>query len=235
MSNELDADLADLFGASSDEEEQQTQHLEKTQQEQGPEGQLDTEAEAMNDIFGQDSDQGDELEQPKTSLSVSLPNDYDQIDQTDKLYLMKLPSFLHVEPTPFDPLTWQPNDQTHIQNTLRWKYDLNNGLKKSNARIIKWSDGSRTLLIGSEQFEISQKNIVDHQYLVAHHQSDAVLQTQARFNNVWSFKPIGMNSATHLRIAKSLKFQKQVKTVSYTPATNPELDLKEVEKVLIWA
>ncbi|PWN22728.1 Leo1-domain-containing protein [Microstroma glucosiphilum] len=39
-------------------------------------------------------------------------------------------------------------------NTVRWKLD-ENGNRVSNSRFVKWSDGSWTLQVGNEQFDVS--------------------------------------------------------------------------------
>jgi hypothetical protein len=44
-----------------------------------------------------------------------------------------------------------------VENTIRWRYGYDkdqNPVKESNARIVKWSDGSMSLYLGSEIFDM---------------------------------------------------------------------------------
>ena len=44
-----------------------------------------------------------------------------------------------------------------VENTIRWRYGKDqegNEIKESNARIVKWSDGSLSLHLGNEIFDI---------------------------------------------------------------------------------
>ena len=44
-----------------------------------------------------------------------------------------------------------------MENTIRWRYSTDesgNEVRESNARIVKWSDGSMSLYLGGEIFDI---------------------------------------------------------------------------------
>lgn len=122
-----------------------------------------------------------------------------------KVWHARLPNFLELNPTPFDPESWQPQDDVELEsqgddspapkrkapvpdeNVIRWKWtqdelgifvrlslctspasrsQLNPPLrsrlqvKESNSRIVRWSDGSLSLQVGAELFDISLT--VDH-------------------------------------------------------------------------
>lgn len=50
-----------------------------------------------------------------------------------------------------------------VENTIRWRevFDKDGNLvKESNARIIKWSDGSMSLHLGSEIFDVYKQPLV---------------------------------------------------------------------------
>ena len=74
-----------------------------------------------------------------------------------------------MEPRPFDPEYYEDEVEEDddldeegrtrlklkVENTIRWrKQTLEDGSEKveSNARIIKWSDGSQSLIVGNEKF-----------------------------------------------------------------------------------
>lgn len=84
---------------------------------------------------------------------------------------MKLPNFLSVDTRPFDQETYEDEideEETldeegrarlklKVENTIRWREvpdDEGHILKESNARLVKWSDGSYSLHLGSEIFDV---------------------------------------------------------------------------------
>lgn len=50
-----------------------------------------------------------------------------------------------------------------VENTIRWRevFDKDGNLvKESNTRVIKWSDGSMSLHLGSEIFDVYKQPLV---------------------------------------------------------------------------
>ena len=85
-----------------------------------------------------------------------------------KLYILKQPTFLRIDPKVFTLDGFQPPTSGHhtdapasnflasqtANTTIRWRRDPNDlKMIQSNARIIRWSDGSLTLQIGSDPME----------------------------------------------------------------------------------
>ncbi|KAF1953334.1 hypothetical protein CC80DRAFT_537561 [Byssothecium circinans] len=92
----------------------------------------------------------------------------------NELYLLKVPPFLTIEPTAFDHKTFQPPQTDHhsklppsdhfsafntATTTIRWRRSPSDRTKlQSNARILRWSDGSLTLQLANDplnQYEIN--------------------------------------------------------------------------------
>ena len=47
-----------------------------------------------------------------------------------------------------------------VENTIRWRYsqdESGNDIRESNARLVKWSDGTMSLYLGSEIFDIHRQ------------------------------------------------------------------------------
>ncbi|KAL8691976.1 MAG: hypothetical protein Q9218_002900 [Villophora microphyllina] len=93
-----------------------------------------------------------------------------------ELYLFQLPKQLGIEPKPFHHSTFQPPTTDHSStfssyqtaiNTARWRYSPSNPSEvQSNARVIRWSDGSLTVQLASnprEQFVLSAKALAPPQ------------------------------------------------------------------------
>jgi len=100
-----------------------------------------------------------------------------------ELYLLKVPRFLSIEPVQFSPDTFKPPTTDHhskgepsntfsAYNTaitmIRWRKSPSNpDQMQSNARILRWSDGSLTLQLASNpttQYEMPGNALAPPQY-----------------------------------------------------------------------
>ncbi|CAO2650387.1 Nn.00g016790.m01.CDS01 [Neocucurbitaria sp. VM-36] len=100
----------------------------------------------------------------------------------NELYLLKVPRFLSFEPTAFNHKTFQPPTTDHhsklaasehfsayntAMSTIRWRRSpSNNAELQSNARILRWSDGSLTLQFANDpttQFDIDANTLAPPQ------------------------------------------------------------------------
>ncbi len=68
-----------------------------------------------------------------------------------------------------------------VENTIRWKYDKDsdgNIVKQSNARLVKWSDGSLSMHLGNEIFDVYQTPMQgDHNHLFVSQANTLLAQT----------------------------------------------------------
>uniref|UniRef100_UPI0038D25B12 RNA polymerase-associated protein LEO1 n=1 Tax=Homo sapiens TaxID=9606 RepID=UPI0038D25B12 len=112
------------------------------------------------------------------------------------LYFVKLPNFLSVEPRPFDPQYYE--DEFEEEGRTRLKLKVEN-----NARIVKWSDGSMSLHLGNEVFDVYKAPLQgDHNHLFI--RQGTGLQGQAVFKTKLTFRPHSTDSATHRKMTLSL-------------------------------
>ncbi|SJX65436.1 related to LEO1-component of the Paf1 complex [Sporisorium reilianum f. sp. reilianum] len=106
------------------------------------------------------------------------------VRRTKEHWLARIPHFLRYVTTPFDADTWDDEQEEKMlldegfnsgfgndvgaasllrtSNTIRWRYTDQvdeDGAKvpESNARIVRWSDGTMSLQVGSELFDITQQ------------------------------------------------------------------------------
>ncbi|GAA6058987.1 hypothetical protein JCM10212_001697 [Sporobolomyces blumeae] len=109
-----------------------------------------------------------------------------------KVWHAKLPNFLGLQSTAWDQGAWQPEDEDEAElaeasqggddvkpsgkgkghlpdeNVIRWRWtkdELGQVVKQSNARIVRWSDGSLSLQLGAELFDVSLA--LDHSAVVS--------------------------------------------------------------------
>ncbi|XP_066491614.1 RNA polymerase-associated protein LEO1 isoform X2 [Tiliqua scincoides] len=170
------------------------------------------------DENGLNEDQQEEEPIPETRIEVEIPKV--NTDLGNDLYFVKLPNFLSVEPRPFDPQYYEDEFEDEemldeegrtrlklkVENTIRWRTrrdDEGNEIRESNARIVKWSDGSMSLHLGNEVFDVYKAPLQgDHNHLFI--RQGTGLQGQAVFKTKLTFRPHSTDSATHRKMTLSL-------------------------------
>lgn len=80
--------------------------------------------------------------------------------------------------------------------------------KNSNARMVRWSDGSMSLHLGNEIFDVYKQPLQgDHNHLFI--RQGTGLQGQAVFRTKLTFRPHSTESFTHKKMTKTLADRSQ--------------------------
>ncbi|KAH7335557.1 Leo1-like protein-domain-containing protein [Rhizoctonia solani] len=199
-----------------------------------------------------------EINIPKLPLPTSSDNQY---------WMMRLPNFLKLDTKPFHTETYEgPQDDYEgeekkasatmldVTNTIRWRWiqGENGEMKKqSNARIVKWSDGSMSLQLGTELFDINAnvegsrapptahspvptpKRAGGSSYLYTQHKHAGVLQCEVPITGTLTLQPTGMFSATHRQLVRAVG-QRHSRTarlrLAPEPTMDPEREQRELQK-----
>ncbi|KAI5834804.1 Leo1-domain-containing protein [Schizophyllum commune Tattone D] len=209
---------------------------------------------------------------------VSLPNLPLPRSTDGSTWVVRMPNFLTLDTKPFHPETYEgPENEMggsaaeireqslsiklKVENTIRWRWaknQLGEDVRQSNSRIIRWSDGSLSLRLGKELFDIQQT--VDNSatttrqtmggasqrpsqapqhtrpqgltYLVAQHKHSQVLQAEAPITGFMSLTPSDMQSESH-RLLVSAVSQKRNKSVRVRMAPDPTVDPEKEKAELI--
>ncbi|RAR08443.1 leo1-like protein [Stemphylium lycopersici] len=180
--NGLEDDEDDLFGDGGDDADGNGEDA-QAEQRKLDDAELDS---------GDDEGRADRVRQPEPVEEVeqqtfaymdadlarhSVPEPTD-----NELYLLKVPRFLSFEDKAFDHKTFQPPTTDHhskvaasehfsafhtAMTTVRWRRSpSNNAVLQSNARVLRWSDGSLTLQLASDptvQFDIDANTLAPPQ------------------------------------------------------------------------
>lgn len=183
----------------------------------------------------------------------------------DKVSLIPLPNVIQIQPQSFarDTYTIESIDNTNtnerktkqlgvagsarlgVENVMRWRYTGDGDEKQSNSRLVEWSDGSVSLMIGSEIFDVMERPFIgnvkydnyifqsiNHNKLTYSHTDDSIQQSYALLHSILKFKVTSINSKTHQKlntIAASLhKQQPKIKraAVSIDPEKQKQLSLQ---------
>ncbi|KAL4785104.1 Leo1-like protein-domain-containing protein [Aspergillus varians] len=161
--NSVDDDDADLFGSDGSEAgfDQDTEQPKRTMNDR----ELDSaDDEDRYDRTGDrmDYEEGEgELQETVNIMDLSLARAPEPKSTNGEVYTMPVPSFLSIETEEFNPETYVAPPYSTAATSLCWRYDPKDDTRlQSNARIIRWEDGSMTLQLASapkEQYRISTK------------------------------------------------------------------------------
>lgn len=177
---------------------------------------------------------------PPIDISVPLL----PIPPKESLHLLRLTNIVGIEPRPFDAETFTSEEQTYIDekgnqrvvlrdtNVIRWRVRRDGSgqeVMESNARFVRWPDGTQQLLLGDEVLDVAQQDISsNHFYLASAHK---VCQLQAHLSSRLALKPPGLHSKLHKRLAAVVD-QRNVKTNKvgmHAALTDPEREKQQME------
>ena len=131
--------------------------------------------------------------------------------------MAKLPKFLAVEPKAYTPAAVSSGQ---FVNTVRWRYNAL-GRKESNTRIVRWDDGSMTLLVGTTHYPLNVNTT--HGMLFVNHLSANIAQAQTNLVSLAIMPDKGRKMVKERR--------KSVKTKFIGVLDNPTRMTKELEKL----
>ncbi len=213
---------AEVFGDElsdlSDDKEQQYESANEERQKDSNDDQDDDENEEITANRHAIEEDEEEEEEPEQIIPIEIPRV--KADLGKDVHFIKLPNFLSVEARPFDPETYEDENpkgdaldeegktrvRLKVENTLRWRYEKDadgNLIKQSNAKMVKWSDGSMSLYLGDEIFDVYKTFMHgDHNHLFV--KQGNVLHCQALFKTKLTFRPHSINSLTHRKMTMSL-------------------------------
>ncbi|KAL5366559.1 Leo1-like protein-domain-containing protein [Aspergillus floccosus] len=160
----MDDDDADLFGSDGsdggfgNDTEQPHRTLDDEELDSGDDmDRYDRAGERMDYEAGGEGD----YQETVNIMDLSLGRAPEPLTSNGEIYTMPVPHFLSVETEEFNPETYVAPPYSTAATSLCWRHDPNNEeLLQSNARIIRWEDGSMTLQLASapkEQYRISTK------------------------------------------------------------------------------
>ncbi|KAL6647658.1 hypothetical protein ACP70R_015095 [Stipagrostis hirtigluma subsp. patula] len=164
-----------------------------------------------------------------------------------KMNVIKVSNIMGIDPKPFDPKTYVEEDvfvtdesgtKKRIRledNIVRWREVKNaDGTTsvESNARIVKWKDGSMQLLIGNEVLDISVHDAHHDQSHLFLRNGKGILQSQGRLLHKMRFMPSSLSSKSHRLLTALVDSQnkKTVKMQKWFDSKDPERAKQEKER-----
>lgn len=203
-------------------------------------------AEDIDNLFGEassgGSDTGEEVSaEPKVArVKATTLARHARSHRTSYVSSMRVPTFMSIDPHPFSSRSFlekfNKDQPLQNENALRWRYARGSDghvARRSNARIVEWSDGSRTLQLGGEQFELHVSKQPNPDFLCENYGEQGVLQTRAVIHQTLRIIPTSIQSDTHRLLALSVARRQnrgQVKVGSVVTTEDPEKVQRDLER-----
>lgn len=189
----------------------------------------------------------DEQKQEETRIEVQIPKINTNLG--DNIHFVRFPNFLSVEPRPFDAEFYEDEAEEDdeldeegrtrlklkVENTIRWRKIADasgNETTQSNARIVKWSDGTQSLIVGNEKFDMNTMPLIgDFNHLFI--RQGTGLQGQAVFKTKLTFRPYSTNSLTHRKMMGRLahRINHSIQKVKVIPVTTVDPTVERLKMV----
>ncbi|KAL7615505.1 hypothetical protein Lser_V15G00556 [Lactuca serriola] len=253
-------ELRDVFGESDDEEAEEYNAVQNhpkdnsnrsPMEEEGYENDLRPE-DMLADEEGRYYSEEDNIEIKTKEKPVGPPLELGiplrpPPSHPEKMNMIKVSNIMGIDPKPFDPKTFVEEDafvadesghtkRIRLENNIvRYRAVRNpDGTKsyESNARFIRWSDGSLQLQIGNEVLDISVQDAQhDQAHLFLRHEK-GILQSQGRVLRKMRFMPSSLSSKSH-RLLTALvdsRHKKVFRVKNCVTAIDPEREKEQKEK-----
>jgi len=186
---EEDDQPVDPFAQAGDEEEEPFVQAEGAEEQGEEEIEIDPDEDA--ELFG-DSGSDDEnagetaivtepppVEPKRTTIKRYVPRGRTKLLQTTllpappddaELCLVQVPSVIGFEHRVFEDDKYVPPTSRRKTTWVRWRVGMQDGVhvKESNTKIVTWSDGSKSMVIGKEVFDIAEHPVKDN-FLYGHY------------------------------------------------------------------
>ena len=135
----------------------------------------------MDFMYEEGDGSSSQPKQKATHAKICIPDTKKIADQAST-FSVRLPNFLKMQTNPYNKQLHHEEAEAALflgaTSMIRWRHKLNqNGdveldtmglpVKESNARLVKWSDGSYQLLVGQEVFDSSTFPVPDRLTTVA--------------------------------------------------------------------
>lgn len=146
--------------------------------------------------------------------------------------LMRTSNVLGIQPRKYDGVLPEDEEGSSVTAVARWRENPETGKLESNARLVRWEDGSCHLFVGKEALEVSERDAMNDCVHLALKRPPApgertsLLQGQGRVASRVGFAPATLESALHKRLTSAVG-RKSVRKghVQQTAVTvDPEMD-----------
>ncbi|KAM0564314.1 hypothetical protein ACHAPJ_000524 [Fusarium lateritium] len=238
----------DLFGDEGDDDIVPTKEPVHEDDELASDPEGDSYARYRND----DDDQAQVQTRDQVVMGVKTYRHRIPKPKDGALRILRVPKFMKIMPEEYNPDTYQPTDfdlanakAEHPKHVARVRRDHSTGELKSNTNVFHWSDGSVTISVGGEHYEVHRKALAPppdkpynevhdgHYYAAAAELHSNLLMTVGHITEQYNVRPnkaVGDDALSLLaeRMASASKPANATDMIIKT-TRDPELQKKQAE------
>jgi len=120
------------------------------------------------------------------------------------------------------------------ENVVRWRTNPETGAPESNARVVRWSDGSTHLVIGDEYLKLNERNVADVDSFL-YRRAPGLMKAHQRLKTKMTFAPATLESRTHKRLTAAIDKKhgsRATRTMEYVSRVDPEREKEALDAEL---
>ena len=255
-------DMDDLFGSGSDDDDDDDSSSDDSDEDNDIKSTVKTRTGEVDDSSSRNDSKNNNLGQNKKNIHRPTENLFlpPRFEISGDINMIRTSRLVGIQTKGYDSenfdktadATWNTDEHGNKRylNIIRWRYKKNkdgtiamdekgNKVTESNARIISWSDGTKSIQIGNELLDIDVKPLPQHQHWVYKQvmnkppdaEADTVLECAGDYvKSRWSVKPSSVNSKSHKELvrlqqkSRAKKKSKQDLIKRTVTITDPEKD-----------
>jgi RNA polymerase-associated protein LEO1 len=157
------------------------------------------------------------------------------LDASRELLIFDVPGQVSLDSVPYSGRGHPLDAQSDA--VIRWRVAAD-GSRESNARLVRWQDGSMDLMIGNEVLVGKLSDITDglcYQYVRQDQAGSALLEAHTRLTRRLGVVPRTAGGAVPVRVARAVTArhteQKKSEIKIFTAHQDPERDKREKELI----
>jgi RNA polymerase-associated protein LEO1 len=180
---------------------------------------------------------------------IRSPRDLNQVAM-----LLKLPGFMGVEKNAYSSRVVMEDELAgvegnvkddannaalllHAATCIRWRNDPKTGIRQSNSRLVKWSDGSHSLMVGEELFDLSiQSMSAENNYIFGRHAEEGSMECLGKLKERIMIRPYITDDQRHRKYlaaaaVASAKANSDVRVKLAVTVADPEMEKQRMVKL----
>ncbi len=195
-----------------------------------------------------DDDANDARHVESTPLHIELASDAraDARETEETAQIAKLSNIFGVAANAFDASTHEEKTTTIVdadgvervhakdENVIRWRINPQTGELESNARVVKWSDGSTHLVVGDEFLVARARDVADADSFL-YRRAPGLMKAHQRLKTKMTFAPATLESRTHKRLTAAIDKRhgaRATRTMAYASRVDPEREKEALDAEL---
>lgn len=186
---------------------------------------------------------------PALEIVVPREDAFDVDDASARARVVKLSNIFGVASRAFDAATHAEETESYADengvervrasdlNVIRWRVNAVTGEVETNARFVRWEDGTTHLVVGDEHLRANERDVAEaDSFLYARRPGS--MEARARLDKKLTFAPASLDSKTHKRLTRAVDERhgyRATRTRAHVSRVDPEREKEAVDAALLKA